>query len=181
MGPSLLIVLALELTRIGGTDGVATLGSDLEAVEAGGFVLPPYQGPALQPVFSARFGRLELGLAPAGRWHQITATSPDGREAQVRVGQWRLGGRALWSHQLADGWSSWFVGVEGAGSGGGARVADLVVAEGSGVIEVGPTLGLRTSLSDKVDLAGRLRWPVSLSQTGTSHGPGGAVAIEWRL
>jgi len=181
MTASLLVVLALELTRIGGTDGTATLGSALEAVEAGGFVLPPYRGPALQPVFSARYGRLELGLAPAGRWHKVMATSADGREALVRIGQWRIGGRALWSGRLESERSEWFVGVEGAGSDGGARVADLVVAEGAGLIEIGPTLGLRTTLTDKIAVAGRLRWPVSLSESGTSHGPGGAVAVEWSL
>ncbi len=175
MNPTTALILGLELTRMGaGDDGPGTLSGSLEAIQSGGWTLPAYAGPALQPYVGLRAGRWSAALAPAAAWTRQTARAADGRDAVLRVVQWRVELRLRYDP------GPWFVGLDGAFSDGGATLEGAEIAAGTPRGEIGPTAGLRARLADHLDLVPRLRWPVLVDADAISHGPAGGLAVEWR-
>lgn len=168
-------LLGLELTRFAPSDGANTVvGGSLDVVEAGGFSLAPYAGPALQPYLGMRAGWFQVELAPGAAWRSDTLSGTGGREAQLQVFQWRTELRLRYTQDR------WFTGVDAGMSGGRAHIEGTTVAEAAGTTSVGPTFGLRAPLAKTLDLSGRVRWLVAASPGSLQHGPGGAVALEWR-
>lgn len=173
MDVALLLLLGLEVDRFAGADDSAdALTSSLEALEAGGWSLSPYQGPAIQPYVGLRGERWQVQLAPAIAMARADAASSDGRTERLRTTQAALELSAQWTPDL------WFLGVDAGVSGGRARLDGATIAEGAPVIELGPTAGMRVPLHPNVDLVGRARWRVQASGGDLSQGLGGAVAIE---
>ena len=94
MNPTALaLVLGLEFGPTGAFSDGSELSGSLDAIESGAWSLAPYPGPLLQPYVSRAFGRTRVGLAPAARWSQVSATAVDGREGTVKVLQWATEGR----------------------------------------------------------------------------------------
>ena len=167
-------LLGLELTRFAPADDTAdALAASLSAIEAGGFSLSPYDGPALQPYAGLAYGALALELAPGAAFHSATATSADGREAAVRTAAARVALRARYSLGAAR------VGVDAAWASSRATADADLVAAGPTSWELGPTAGLAAPITARLDVIGRVRWPVVWSEGALDHGLSGALALEW--
>lgn len=165
----------LEVTRFAPADDQAdALSASLSTVEAGGWTLSPYEGPALQPYLGFSRGPWRLDLAPALAFRQATATSAEGREAAVRTLEARAQLRA--GHT----WGPLELDLEAAWSGGRATVDGTEVGTSGSLWTVGPALGLGGDLGEHLRLVGRARLPVGLSADGFSVATGGSVALEWR-
>mgnify|MGYP000880807096 CR=1 FL=1 len=174
MDPASLLFVGLELSRLsGGETGAATLGDSLEAIEAGGLALSPFEGPVLQPVIGWRSRRLALSLAPGLAGSSSTARSTDGREARVSTLSWKGEARAWVLAGPA------LVGLDLGLSGATASSQGEAVASAPLLLELAPTAGVRGALSEQLDLVPRLRLPVRVSEGATTWGLGGALMIEW--
>lgn len=169
-------LLGLEVARFApADDGADPLAGSLDVVQSGAWSLSPYEGPAFQPYLAWRHGPLELGLAPAAAWRREKASAGDGREAAIKVFQWRAEARARWCFDPG------FAGLDAALSDGSATLEGSRVAEGTQVVEVSPTIGARAPLGEHAAVVGRVRWPVRFLGDAVEHGPAGAVALEWHL
>jgi hypothetical protein len=177
MNPTVLaLVLGLEFGPSGTNPESTDLSASLDAIESGGWSLAPYTGPVLKPYVVRSFGRLRLGLAPAVRWSQQTATALDGREGTVKTLQWAAEGRVWWQPSLERGW---MLGVDGGHSDGSATLEGEEVAAGTPRTHLHPSVGHIGALSEHWSLVGRALWVVSWTGESMNHGPGGALAVEW--
>lgn len=168
-------LFGLELTRFAPADDAAdALASSLTAIEAGGWTLSPYAGPALQPYAGLVLGRLELALAPSAAFRRERASTAEGREAMLRTAAVRVGARAAWRAGPAQ------VGLEFALSDGLATLDREPLVQGDTTLAIGPTLGFVAPLSDAWHLSARARWPVTVTGQDLSHGLTGALGLEWR-
>jgi hypothetical protein len=174
MNATTLMLLGVELAHLGGASSLSGVGSSLDVLEAGGWTLAPYEGPALQPTIGLARGPLRLSLAPGFRFHRAQVSAVDGRTGTAVATQWRIGARAWWGDTL-------FGGVDGAMSGGGVSLDGAAVAEGTPGVEFGPTMGVRRALVEGLDLVGRVRWTWRKLGDSTDHGLGAAVSLEWAL
>jgi hypothetical protein len=172
---SFLLLFGLEIHRFAPTDdGAEGLGSTLEAVEAGGHRLGPYEGPALRPYLALERGPVGFELAPAlaGRIQRLE--SAEGREATLITRRWLLEARARYGNRV-------YCGVDAAVSGGRATLAGESVAEAGTSWSLGPMLGLRASISPGLSVVGRARYLWTLADDAQTDGLGGSVGLEWRL
>lgn len=168
-------LFGLELTRFApADDGADALAGSLTAIEAGGWTLSPYEGPALQPLVGLGLGRWELALAPAAALRRERAETADGREATLRSAALRLGLR------LQAGLGPLALGLEGAVSDAWATLDGEAVAGADTRVELGPSLGVRAPLSERWTLGARARWPVAVTGTDITQDLSGALSLEWR-
>ena len=175
MDPILAIALGLEVQRFSPSNDTAdALSTSLDALQSGAWTLSPYSGPAIQPVFTVERGPFALGLAPAASWRRSEATAADGRSGTLTVQQWRLEGRVWWQNGPLR------LGLDGGYSTGSARIQEESVAAATPIIHIAPSAGVQVSLTDDLSVVGRVLWPVSILDTGTEHGPRGALGLEWR-
>lgn len=175
MSPLALWLLGLELTRFAPADDPAdALAASLSAVEAGGWSLAPYAGPALQPLLGVQRGRLSLALAPGLALSGADALGADGRTARLRTWQGRLGlePHLHFGHGLA--------GLDLAVAGGGASLDGEPLASAPLTVELAPTAGVRAALSPSLTLDLRARWRVSWGAGALEQGLGGALSLIWR-
>lgn len=171
--PAPALLLGLELCRLS-SDQADALGTSLSAIEAGGWALSVYEGPALQPLVGLGLGPVELALAPALVTRREVATSSDGREGTLRVLQGRVGVRALFAQGPAR------LGLDAAWSSGRATLDGDPVASGTPALELGPTLGLNLPVAAAWSLTTRARYPFLLREGSFSGGVDGAVSLDWR-
>lgn len=168
-------LVGIELFRFAPADDPAdALASSLSAIEAGGWSLSPYTGPALQPYAGLRLGHFTAILAPAAAFRREAATTASGREGTVRTAQARLGLRVQGEIGPA------IFGVEGAGSGGRATLDGEELATGTTTLELGPTVGFLAPLGEHLLVGARARWLVVGSEGALSQGLSGALSLEWR-
>ena len=168
-------LVGLELTRFAPADDPAdALASSLSAVEAGGWTLSPYTGPALQPYAGFKLGHVAAILAPAAAFRRETAVTPSGRDGTVRTMQARADLRVQVELGPA------LLGVEGGWSGGKATLDGDTLAVGDTSIEVGPTAGVLVPLTGHLVLGARARWLLVGSDGELTDGLSGALALEWR-
>lgn len=173
MDPRLL--LGLQLTRFAPSDDAAdALAGSLTAIEAGGYTLSPYQGPALQPLVGLSLPRLELALEPAVALRREQATAADGREDAVRVLAVRVGAMALACFGPGR------AGLELAWADGVATLGGATIASSTSQLEVTPTLGVAAPLTERLELGLRARWPVTVQGPELSQSLGGALTLIWR-
>lgn len=170
MVPKTLFLVGLELTRFPTSDVAGDVVADSVAGTAPGVVaLGPYDGPAIQPYVSWRGAALEFGVAPG---LALRTASSDG-ESTTQTVQWRVEGRSRWNRGPA------LVGLDVAYGDGSARRGDVIIAEGTPILEVAPTVGVRGELADHFDLVLRARWPVRFVDGAIGLGLAGALGLEW--
>ncbi len=168
-------LFALELSRFAPADDTAdALSGSLSAIEAGGWELSPYEGPALQPEIGLGLGRVDLWLMPAASFRREQATSEDGREATLRASALRLGARADLHLGVLR------LGLLAAASGARATLDGELVARADTALELAPSLGVFAPLSASWTLGARASWPLVLAGADLTHGLSGALALEWR-
>ena len=173
MDPRLL--LGLQLTRFAPSDDAAdALAGSLTAIEAGGYALSPYEGPALEPLIGLSLPHLDLALAPAAALRREQATAADGRDDTVAVVQVRVGALAL--YRFGPGRA----GLEAGWSDGTARLGGEAIASSTSQIELIPTLGIAAPLTEAFELGLRARWTVIVAGPEISQSLGGALTVTWR-
>lgn len=169
-------LFGLELTRFAPADDAAdALAGSLTAIEAGGWTLSPYEGPAIQPYAGLDLGNFELLLAPSAAFRRERAEAEEGREAMLRTAAFRVGARASWAP------GPFRLGMEIALSDGLATLDREPLINGDTTLELGPTLGFVAPLSESWYLGARARWPFELTGQDITQGLTGAVALEWRV
>lgn len=168
-------LVGLELTRFSPADDPAdALASSLSAVEAGGWTLSPYTGPAIQPELGFKLGHVAAILSPAAAFRRETAETASGREGTVRTVQARAELRVQGELGPA------LFGVEGGWSGGRATLDGADLAAGNTSLELGATAGFLVPLGEHLVVSGRARWLFVGSDGALSSGLSGAVGLEWR-